>query len=261
MKIKYLLLCAIVLAACKKNTFKATEREGVETKALVKIGLFNMYTLATPVLIYNNGERISSAITSPYPFPGGGFNTGGNSNGDYFAVTPGDNKFELYTTNTGTTNLISKLLETVQNVEANKRYTIYVADTGTNIVAIKAPDDAVKPDTSLARIRFINLIPNSPVVGFDFYKGSTLLKSGIKYKEFTEFFDIPFSTADSFSIRPAGSAPGFATTAITYYRLATNTNQRIYSFLCRGYLGFPQVVVAPAVLDLRRPLISVSVNQ
>ena len=251
----------IISGGCTKNTFNVTEREGVETKALVKIGLFNMYAVNTPVLIYNNGQRISSAITSPYPFPGGGFNTGGNSNGDYFAVNPGDNKFELFTTNAGTINLISKLLETVQNVEANKRYTIYIADTAANIVAVKAPDDAVKPDTAIARIRFINLIPNSPAGGLDFYKGSTLLKSGIKYKEFTEFFDIPASTVDTFSVRLAGSAAGSAVTAATYYRLATNTNQRIYSFVSRGYLGFPPFPVFPAVADLRRPLISVSVNQ
>ncbi|MCY7291595.1 MAG: hypothetical protein LH615_05365, partial [Ferruginibacter sp.] len=125
MKIKYLLLFALVLsiASCKKSTFNLTERTELKDQALVKIGLFSMYTITTPVLIYNNGERISSAIASPYPFPGGGFNTGGNSNGDYFSIKPGDNKFELYTTNTGTINLISKLLETMQNVDANKKYT------------------------------------------------------------------------------------------------------------------------------------------
>ena len=258
MKINYLILLSIIILAggCKKNSFNVTERQGVETKALVKIGLFNMYTVATPVLIYNNGERISSAITSPYPFPGGGFNTGGNSNGDYFAVNPGDNKFEIFTTNTGTINLITKLLETVQNVEANKRYTIYIADTGTNIVAIKAPDDATKPDTAIARIRFINLIPNSPAGGLDFYKGNTLLKPGIKYKEFTEFFDVPASTVDTFSVRLAGTAPGTALSAAAFYRLANNTNQRIYSFLSRGYLG-----ISTTGTDLRRPLVSVSVNQ
>lgn len=257
MKIKYLVFFAVIisLSSCKKNTFNLTERAELNDQALVKIGLFNMYTVSTPVLIYNNGQRISSAIASPYPFPGGGFNTGGNSNGDYFATRPGDNRLELYTTNTGTINLISKLLETTQNLEANKKYTVYIADTGANITAIKALDDAVRPDTAKARVRFINLIPNSPANGLDFYQNNTLLKSGIKYKEFTEFFDIPASVSDTFSVRLAGSAPGFAITATSWYRLATNTNQRIYSFLSRGYLGIT------GTTDLRRPLVSVSVNQ
>ena len=254
MKRNYLYFFALLLTlgACKKNTYNITDRQGVEEKALVKIGLFNMTIATTNVLIYNNGVRISGAIASPYPYPGGGFNTSGNSNGDYFAATPGDNKFELFTTNFGTTNLISKIFETTQKLEAKKRYTIYTTDTAANAIAILTPDDAMAPDSGFARIRFINLIPGSNV---DFYKGNTLLKAGIAYKSFTEFFDIPASTVDTFSIRTAGSAPGPANTALSFYRLANNTNQRIYSFLSRGYLG------VTGATDLRRPLVSVSVNQ
>lgn len=246
----YLFIPLLILAACTKNSYNITDRLGVEGKALVKIGLFNMTAVATNLLIYSNGIKISGPIASPYPYPGGGFNTTGSSNGDYFALNPGDNKFELFTTNTGTANIISKFFETTQNLEANKRYTIYTTDTGSNAIAIKTPDDAVAPDSGFARIRFINLIPTSTV---DFYKGNTLLKSAIKYKDFTEFFDIPASTVDTFSIRPAGSPGGTALTATAYYRLATNTNQRIYSFLSRGYIGSTDV--------LRKPNVSVSVNQ
>ena len=254
MKRNYLYLFAfllIVVAACKKNTYNLTDRQGVDGKALVKLGLFNMTTVATNVLIYNNGERISGAIASPYPYPGGGYNTGGSSNGDYFAVTPGENHFELYTTNPNTANLITKIFETSQSVEANNRFTIYIADTGATAVAIKTLDNATAPDSGFARIRFINLIPNSGSV--DFYKGTTLLKAGIAYKSFTDFFDIPSVTPDSFSIRTAGSAPGTALSALAYYRFTPNVNQRIYSFLCRGYIG--------AADALRKPNVSISVNQ
>ena len=256
MKRNYLYLFAILIlfGACKKNSFKVTDKEPVDGTALVKIGLFNMTAAALPLLIYNNGERISGAITSPYPYPGGGFNTGGSSNGDYFALKPGANKFELYTTNAGTSNIISKFFETTQTLEANKKYTIYTTDTGANTVAILAPDDAMAPaDSGFAKIRFINLIPNSNSV--DFYKGNTLLKGDIKYKAFTDFFNIPSSTVDTFSIRPAGSAPGFASTATAYYRHTANTNQRILSFLCRGYMGLP------GTTDLRLAKVSISVNQ
>ncbi|RZK45642.1 MAG: hypothetical protein EOO94_04030 [Pedobacter sp.] len=139
MKQKYLYLFALValLAACEKNTYNITDRQGVNGKTQVKIGLFNMTSVATNLLIYNNGERISGAIAAPYPFPGGGFNTGGNSNGDYFALNAGVNKFEFYTTNPGTANIISKFFETTQTLDADKRYTIYTADTAANAVAVR----------------------------------------------------------------------------------------------------------------------------
>ncbi len=247
----YFLALLIVIAGCKKNSYKITDQQNTEGKALVKIGLFNMFTVATPMVIYNNGQKISGAISSAYPFPGGGYNTQGSSNGDYFALTPGANTFELYVVNNGTLNVISKFLETTQNLEPNKKYTIYTTDTAANIAVVLAPDDAAAPDTGLARIRFINLIPNAPSV--DFYKGNTLLKADIKYKSFTDFFDVPKSTVDTFSIRLAGSAPGSSLSALAYYRLSTNTNQRILSFLSRGYAGI--------TTGTRVPSVSVSVNQ
>lgn len=254
MKRYYLYLFAVLfaLSACDKNTYNITDRQGVDGRALVKIGLFNMTTLATNVLIYNNNERISGVIAAPYPYPGGGYNTGGQSNGDYFALAPGENKFEFFTTNTGTINLTSLFFSTTQTLEANKKYTIYTADTAANAVAVLAEDNGIQPDSGFTNIRFINLIPNSGA-GVDFYKGNTLLKAGIPYKSFTEFFDIPSSTVDTFSIRPAGSPPGPALTATAYYRFAVNTNQRIYSFLSRGYIG--------ATDAQRKPNVSISVNQ
>ncbi|MDB5202813.1 MAG: hypothetical protein JWQ27_2222 [Ferruginibacter sp.] len=247
-----LLVAAVALASCTKNTFEATERSGIEGKTLVKIGMFSMTTVLGNQLIYNNGERISGVFASPYPYPGGGYNTGGGTGGDYFALTPGVNKFEFYSTNTGTANLISKIFETTQTLEAEKKYTIYITDTAANETAILAPDNGVAPaDSGKANIRFINLIPNAAAV--DFYQNNTLLKSNIKYKEFTEFFDIPAGTTDSFSIRIAGSAPGPALTATAYYRLAINTNRRILSMLSRGYIG--------AVDANRMPKVSVAVNQ
>lgn len=244
----------IFLSSCKKNGYSITDRSDIEGKSLVKLGLFSMRPVATNILIYNNGERISAPIAAPYPYPGGGFNTGGNSNGDYFALEPGENKFELFTTNTGTANLIAKLFETSQTLEANKRYTVYIADTASNTVAVLAPDDFTTPDSGFSKIRFINLVPNSTAV--DFYKGNTLIQSNIAYKQFTDFFDIPSSTIDTFSFRVAGSSPGPAITATGYYRFASNNNQRIHSYIARGYLGFPNNSA-----DLRRPTISISVNQ
>jgi hypothetical protein len=226
----------LLLSACKKNTFGTTKQESTENKALVKLALFNAPTVAPTLLVYNNGERISGALPltpNGYPFPGGGFNTAGSSNGDYLALNPGSNKFEFYTTNPGTANIITKFFETTQTFDANKKYTVYTTDTAANAVAITAPDDAAAPDSGFSRIRFVNLIPNTAAV--DFYKGNTLLKSNVKYKEFTDFFDVQYGS-DSFSVRIAGSPAGSALSSLAY-RVIVPTNKRIYSFLSRGYVG------------------------
>lgn len=238
----------ITLSACEKNTFRTTERSFEEGKAQIKLGLFNAPTAATSVLAYLNGDRVSSALLLPYPFPGGGFNTGGSSNGDYLAVDAGANKLQLYTTNPGTANIVKEFMTANLTFEANKKYTVYTTDTAENAVAIIAPDDAIAPDSGYSRIRFIHLMPNVPAV--DFYKGNTLLKSNVQYKQFTDFFDIPFGS-DSFSVRVAGTAPGSALSALAY-RVIAPTNRRIYSFLSRGYQG--------ATL-LRAPNVSAIVNQ
>lgn len=259
MKNNYLYFFAIIvfLGACEKNTFRVADRTGVEGKALIKIGLFNMTPAARSVLIFNNGVLVSGPVAAPYPYPGSGLNTNGSTaTGDYFAAEPGENKYEMFTFHPGTSNVISKVMETTQTLEANKKYTLYSTDTAANTVYVLAPDDAVAPDSGKAVIRFINLIPDSdPVGGVDFYQGNTLLKAGVKYKNFTEFFEIPATTVDTFSIRLAGSAPGPASTARAFYRLTNNTNQRIYSFLSRGYLSIP------GTTDLRRPAVSAIINQ
>src|SRR5262245_19655162 len=108
----YMLAGIVTLASCEKNTFRATERSWVERKGLVKIRMFSMTTASVPQLLYNDGERICSAFAAPFPYPGGGYNTSGGTGGDYFAVNPGSNKFEFWTTNPGTSNIISKIFET-----------------------------------------------------------------------------------------------------------------------------------------------------
>lgn len=238
MKKNNLLILAVLifLAACTKNTFNTTEKTDPVGMALVKLALFNAPVVAPTYLTYDNGVRISGPLLlSPngYPFPGGGFNTAGSSNGDYLALNAGSNKFEFFTTNAGTANIISKAFETTQTFEANKKYTVYTTDTAANAIGISAPDDTQAPDSGFARIRFINLIPNS--TGVDFYKGNTLLKADVKFKAYTDFFNVA-PGSDSFSIRVAGTAPGSALSAQAY-RVIVPTNKRIYSFLCRGYAG------------------------
>ena len=248
-KINVLILAVLmVLTGCEKNSFTTLDRQDIEGKALVKLVIVSTPAVAPTILVYDNGERISGALLLPFGYPGGGFGINGSTNGDYLALSPGTHKFETYTTNAGTANIISKLLETTQDLEANKKVSIYMTDTGATAKFVKAPDEATVPDSGFARIRFVHLIPNVPSV--DFYKGTTLFKSDVKYTTFTDFFDVKIGN-DSFSVRVAGSAPGTAASALAN-RVFAPSNRRIYSFLSRGYQG---------ATGNRAPTVSVIVNQ
>lgn len=251
---KAIIFSCIVLATvaamsgCKKNSFASSQREYPAGKSFLKLGLFQANTVIPNLLIYINGERVSGPIAPPYPYPGGGFNTGGLSNGDYFEVPAGSTKIELYIPNPGTAIPASKYFETTQTLEADKKTTLYMTDTNANTVVIPVIDNASQPDTASTRIRFINLIPNS--TGVDFYKGNTLLKSNVKFKDVIDFFDIPYGS-DSFHIRAAGAPAGTALSGIAY-RVIAPLKQRIYTFVSRGYIG---------QTGTRAPNVSAVVNQ
>lgn len=243
-----------VIISCKKNEFKAAERTEVKDKALLKFALCNMAAAQPTVSLFYNNNKVSPglALTTAYPYPGGGFNTGGASAGDYLAFEPGQSTFTYNVLLPGTNTVTTKFFETTQTLEANKRYTLFTADTANNIAAILTPDDiSFDIDSGYSRIRFINLIPNSPAL--DFYLRDSLLSSNIAYKQYTDYFDIPATLVDSFAIRLSGTPAGPARTATAFYRLSTNTNKRIYTFVARGYLG---VTTAPRI-----PNVSVVINK
>lgn len=231
-------LFMLAMLGCKKNTFFVTERTEPVGKSLTKFVLCNMTSPASTLTIFDNGTKISPALglSTPYPFPGGGFNTGGSSNGDYLALNPGTHNFELKTLLSGLNNVVSSYATFSQTLEANKMYSIYTADSGSNFTAVLALDNFTTPkDSGKTAARFVNMIPNAPAV--DFYQNGTLVASNVKYKEFTDFMEIPASVADSFAIRLSGDVGGPALTAKAYYRLVTNTNQRALSFVARGFIG------------------------
>jgi hypothetical protein len=236
---KYTLVASVVLLtmySCEKNTFAVSERTNPTGSALVKIGYFSATNLNTQVLGYINNVRVTNVLAQPISFPGGGLNMGGSSNADYLTVSPGSNVFDFYVPVTGTAVPTSKYFSTTQSFEADKKYTLFITDTTTNTTAFVVSDDAATPDSGFARIKFANAIPGSNSV--DLYKGptlatSTLLKSDIKYKATTAYFDIPAGT-DSFFVRLAGTP---ITTAPIVRRGFPLGNQRIYTMFGRGYIG------------------------
>lgn len=228
--------CLVGFMSCRKNTFAKTDRTYPEGKALVKFGLFSMYPTSTSLTIYQNDIKLSSAIASPYGYPGGGYNTGGNTYADYLAINPGNIKFDFAVVYPNINYIQGIVHNTTYDLAANSRYTILVADTAASTTSVLLKDDfPTDIDSGYAWFRISNLIPNSG--SLDFYKNDSLIASNLAYKASSALIKLPASLADSFAIRPAGTPGGYAKNATAYYRLATNTNKRIFTMVSRGYIG------------------------
>jgi hypothetical protein len=244
-------MALVQTSACKKNTYTETERTSPDGKALIKFGLFSMYTVSTPLTIYQNDIKLSAAIPSPYGYPGGGFNTGGNSYADYLGIDPGSVKFNITSVYPNTNYVQRQIFDTTYSLVADKKYTMLLADTLESTASVLLEDNfPSKLDSGYAFFRITNLIPNSG--SLDFYKNDSLIARNVAYKATTDLIRLPASLVDSFAIRQAGSPGGPASTAIVFYRLATNTNKRIYTMVSRGYLS----AATP-----RNPTISLIINK
>ncbi len=247
-------LTALVFSGCKKNSFFLTERTSSAGSAQVKLGYFSAYTASTNTILYINDKPVSNTLTAPVGFPGGGFNTGGSSNGDYLYVSPGVTKIQGFTPVPATGNIRSKLFEFTETFEADKFYTFYITDTAANTQGFSVPDDRTAPDSGFARLKLVNAMPNVPAI--DLYKGAnntvaSLLISNVAYKSNSATFDVALPS-DSFFIRPAGAAA--ATAPIARRAFSGNlTSRRIYSLIARGYNG--------SIVTNLAPQLSVVINQ
>jgi hypothetical protein len=226
----------LIMNSCEKNSFKVRESTYPENQALVKVGLFTAYNTLSPIRVQINGETVSNELLYPISFPGGGLNMNGSLNSDYLMVTPGNAKVELYIMNQGTPKPLSKLFEGNVPLEANKRYTLFLADTAQNMAAFAVNDDTPQPDSGFARLKFVHVMPNIPKL--DLYKGSsiataTLIANDVAYKGVSDYVNVPFGN-DSFYIRHADSP---ATSTPIVRRIFNLSNQRIYTMLARGYNG------------------------
>jgi hypothetical protein len=237
---------ALMLMSCKKNTYNLTERTTNEGAAQVKLGYFSPYTVLPNTILYVNDKPVSNTLTAPVSFPGGGFNMGGLSNGDYLLVTAGSAKIQGFTPIPGTGNIGTRLFEFTETFNANTNYTFFITDTASNTKGFSIEDSKVAPDSGFARIKFVNAMP---AVALDLYKGTTnatatLFQANIAFKAVSANFDLPVPVSDSFFIRPAGA---LATTAPIARRAwaANLTNKRIYTMLARGYNGATATNLAP----------------
>lgn len=250
LSLSILLYSALLLAGCDKETDWRAESQTVPAgRSLLKINYASAYAANPSVILSINDARVSNPITARTPFPGGGYNTGGGSQGDYLMVPAGGNKLAITIPNKSFHADSVVLFTTSMNLAADKFYSAHIADTGSKTKILVTEDDLTQPDTGQVRFRFINLIPN--VTAIDLYYGTTLVAGNVPYLSSSPYFTMRVpATRSDWIIRETGT--GATGTILASYTAANNANttinQRVYTAFAMGYKG--QTTTA------RRPYIS-----
>jgi len=248
-------LLFILITGCNRDKeFLAVANDVPSGMSFLKINFNSSYAANPAVQFTINKTRVSGLVTSRTPYPGGGYNTGGNNYPDYLSSNPGNIEFGVAipkkNTNADSVVLLTKTL----NLAADKHYTLHITDTGANIKSVLVEDNLTVPDKNTARFKFVNLVPN--VAAIDLYYGTTVVAANIPLMGVSSDFVIPFpSTASplqTWSIREAGSSPT-STALATYNSSNTVLNQRVYTAFAVGYKG--------ATDNTRKPYISFLLNR
>ena len=233
-----------LLVACEKNTAKIpytlTDAASI---ALLKINYEAPYFANPGVQIKLNDVRVSNVINYRTPFPGGGLNTLGNNTPDYLEVNPGAVKLSVSMPKAGTDVDSVTLYTTTINLEGGKYYIAHITDTAANTQTVLQIQDMSHVDSGYSKYTFVNLIPNVPAI--DLYFGTVVVAANVPYKGISNVFQVGFTNANAWAIRPAGAAP--TTTALATYAVGSVPNQRNFTVFAIGYSGATDATRKPYV--------------
>jgi hypothetical protein len=230
------IISAIGLMSCEKNIQRELDLVSTDGKAYIKINYAMAFAVNSGVQLKINGSRVSTTLTFPYPFPGGGLNTGGSSNPDYLALDPKQIDLVVSRPKVGTAEdsvvLFSKSFAN-NAIFFGTNYTIHLTDTGANATGVVVTDNITRPDSGYSRFKFVNLLPNQTAL--DLYYGTVRVASNIAYKANSPEFTIQVTgSSASWTIRPAGALS--TSTALATYAM-TVPNQRSFTVFAAGYSG------------------------
>src|SRR5215213_7704294 len=146
---------------CKKNEITYGDFSIVTPEqGLLKINYASSYTANPGIHLEVNNKRVSNIITGRTPFPGGGYNTLGDSRPDYLAVSPGNTSITVAVPNKGTNTDSVVLFTGTTTIEAGKNYTAHITDTANKTKLFVTVDEFSLPDSGFAKFKFVNLMPN-----------------------------------------------------------------------------------------------------
>lgn len=227
--------------------------------AIVKINMTSVYPDDRFMYVKFNDRRVTPLIRAREPYPGGGYNTRGDSRPDFLKVKQGNVNVKVclpHKEDDGRDSLVLAQLDI--KVDGGKQYTVHIADTADRTKMILTTESLARPDSSYATYRFINLMPD--VEAIDLYYGfysttiagqsptqDSLVAKNIKYGEISEYFTLHRTTTRTWKIRAAG-APVTNETVLAFYSNAASTlNSRSYTAYALGYRDETDAIMKPYI--------------
>ena len=113
-------------------------------------------------------------------------------------------------------------------LEANKYYTLFLANTAGHEELLKLTDTIAKPADQKAGIRLVNLSPDAPAIDLAIKDGAVLVNNK-GFKGFSPFISVNAAQKYTLEIRQAGTATVLATIANI-----TLTNGSLYTVWLQG---------------------------
>ncbi|MDR2283825.1 MAG: DUF4397 domain-containing protein [Sphingobacterium sp.] len=243
--------------SCDKAVVDYGELEYVSPDdAIIKINMASVYPDDRYMFVKFNNQRITPLIRGREPFPGGGYNTRGDSRPDFLRYASGTVNVKIaipHKIDKGLDSLV--LYDSNINFEKGKRYTLHITDTDANTKMILNEEDLSRPDSTFARYRFTNLMPNVPAI--DLYYGAaagtaeptqdSLVAKNVKYMETGEYFQLNRITTRTWKIRKAGAPVTNATVLASYSNAGAILDRRSYTIYALGYDGQTSAIMKPYV--------------
>jgi hypothetical protein len=227
------------------------------TQATIKINNESLYANNRSVFYKINDVRVSGLFTARSPFPGGGYNTGGNNTADVLQVPAGTVKLSVvlpHKIDNGTDSVV--LYTTTLQLDGGQSYTVHMADTAANTQTLLTKENLTLTDSSYCRMHFVNLMPNVPAI--DVYYGTaattvadqstdSLFVGNLAFMKNSDDVKFKMNGANRiWKIRTAGSAKTNNVLA-SYTSTSVPTSQRVFVGFALGYNGKTTTVQKPYI--------------
>lgn len=256
-KIIICLFSVFSLWGCKESIQDFGDVEFLTDKdAIVKINMASVYSDDRYMYVKFNDQRVTPRIRAREPYPGGGYNTRGDSRPDFLRIAEGQVNIKVclpYSVDNGLDSVVLK--EMTVAFQGGKQYTVQIADTAANTKMFVTEESLARPDSSFASYRFINLMPN--VESLDLYYGAaattaeptqdSLVAKNIKFGQISEYFTIRRAAARTWKIRRSGDPVTNASVLASYSNASSLLNRRSYTAFALGYAGFTSAIMRPYV--------------
>lgn len=240
-KLFIILIGLIFFASCGKNIITYGEVEYPDmSKAIVKINMASMYPDNRFMFVKFNDVRVTPNIQGRQPYPGGGYNTYGDSRPDFLTADPGKLNIKVCMASKIDPLKDSLLYEVSYDVQGGKSYTIHVADTSQNTKSMLQEEFFVMPDSGYASYKFVNLMPDVEYVDLYYGQSATshvadvLVASNIKFMSSSENFTLNRYMTRTWKVRRAGTGTT-GTVLASYVNAGAILNQRQYTAYALGY--------------------------